>query len=83
MDKKAFKVVEIALDSSGTFYVNWAGAHPEQGGLVYKWGGIGFRQSVDSATTFGTELGKFVGEIVDKNKVEWAEKIKEKEKLNV
>lgn len=30
------------MDTDGVYYINWSGTHDEQGGLVFRWGGMGF-----------------------------------------
>ena len=48
-----YKVAEITLTSSGQYRLIWTGTHPDQGGLTYRMGSIGF-------TTLGGLAGNLV-----------------------
>lgn len=40
--KKRYKVAEVAVDEDGTYWLMYLGTQPEQGGLGFGWGTMGF-----------------------------------------
>lgn len=67
---KRYKVAEIALGEDGTWWLNWIGVHPDQGGLSYRWGAVGLKSPEDLAgyvdTVMTAEQAEYLKQIEKK-----------------
>lgn len=55
-DAKRFKIAEIALGEDGTYWFNFVGTHPDQGGLSFRWGSIGLANPKDLGQAIAAAL---------------------------